>query len=280
MVTSTLTDRITAFPPAAESHGAADPGTRPHRRARGERPPTRCRAGATPDAARRRAGRAAPRPYDDRVHALVAKPAAQDGPGPGPGAAAAIARSRRPASSRSPGRRRSVTSRGNVPYYLATAFDADLPAAIIILGLTGISMQNWYYRGALDKLGIKFQVGQPKVSRARPRGPDTPTRVQARETLQRMAASIVEQITGDGQRLEILRRGGPGADRQPARRGQRGAEPAWWTRFGYRDEVYAAVRKEAGPDARCSSSAATTGPRCSPSGPALLCPNRVRARSH
>src|ERR1039457_4715943 len=51
-------------------------------------------------------------------------------------------------------------SPGNVPYYLATAFDRIYLQPSGDLGLTGISVQNWFYRGALDKLGVEYQVGR------------------------------------------------------------------------------------------------------------------------
>src|ERR1039458_6358664 len=51
-------------------------------------------------------------------------------------------------------------SPGNVPYYLATAFDRIYLQPSGDVGLTGISMENWFYRGTLDKLGIDFQVGR------------------------------------------------------------------------------------------------------------------------
>src|SRR5882762_9237629 len=50
-------------------------------------------------------------------------------------------------------------SPGNVPYYLATAFERIYLQPSGDLGLTGIAVQNWFYRGALDKLGVEFQVG-------------------------------------------------------------------------------------------------------------------------
>ena len=51
-------------------------------------------------------------------------------------------------------------SPGNVPYYLATAFSRIYLQPSGDLGLTGISVQNWFYRDALDRLGVQFQVGK------------------------------------------------------------------------------------------------------------------------
>ena len=96
-------------------------------------------------------------------------------------------------------------SPGNVPYYLATAFDRIYLQPSGDLGLTGISVQNWFYRGALDKLGVEVEVGargeyKSAAERLTERGFSPP----AREALHRVAASIVEQLTeAIAQRLEI-----------------------------------------------------------------------------
>ena len=49
---------------------------------------------------------------------------------------------------------------GNVPYYLATAFDTIYLQPSGDLGLTGIAMERFFLRGALDHLGIDFQVAK------------------------------------------------------------------------------------------------------------------------
>ena len=143
-------------------------------------------------------------------------------------------------------------SPGNVPYYLATAFDRIYLQPSGDLGLTGISVQNWFYRGALDKLGIEFQVGKrEEYKSAAERFTEQGFSGPAREELQRMAASIVEQITeAIAQRLEISAE----AARALIDGGPFMASEALDARLvdalGYRDEVYAAARKEAGPDAQ------------------------------
>jgi protease-4 len=143
-------------------------------------------------------------------------------------------------------------SPGNVPYYLATAFDRIYLQPSGDLGLTGISVRNWFYRGALDKLGIEFQVGKrEEYKSAAERFTEQGYSGPAREALQRMAASIVEQITeAIAQRLEIS----GVAARTLIDSGPFMASEALDARLvdalGYRDEVYAAVRKEAGPDAQ------------------------------
>ena len=142
-------------------------------------------------------------------------------------------------------------SPGNVPYYLATAFDRIYLQPSGDVGLTGISMENWFYRGTLDKLGLDFQVGKRhEYKSAAERLTEHGFTGPAREAMERLAASIVEQITeAIGQRLEIPAR----EARALIDRGPFLADEALDARLvdvlGYRDEVYAEVRKEAGPDA-------------------------------
>jgi len=50
-------------------------------------------------------------------------------------------------------------SAGNLPYYLATAFETVYMQPSGDLGLTGISMERVFLRGSLDKLGISMEVG-------------------------------------------------------------------------------------------------------------------------
>jgi len=146
-------------------------------------------------------------------------------------------------------------SPGNVPYYLATAFDQIYLQPSGDVGLTGISVQSWFYRSALDKLGVEFQVGKREeyksaAERLTERGFSEP----AREEVARMAASFVEQITeAIAQRLEIsagdaraLIDGGPYTASEAL-------EARLVDRLGYRDEVFDRVResvaKAAGADA-------------------------------
>ena len=142
-------------------------------------------------------------------------------------------------------------SPGNVPYYLATAFDRIYLQPSGDLGLTGISVQNWFYRGALDKLGVEVEVGaRGEYKSAAERLTEHGFSGPAREALQRVAASIVEQLTGAiAQRLEIS----PADARALVDRGPFVAGEALDTHLvdalGYRDEVYAAVHEAAGPDA-------------------------------
>jgi protease-4 len=142
-------------------------------------------------------------------------------------------------------------SPGNVPYYLATAFDRIYLQPSGDLGLTGISVQNWFYRGALDKLGVEFQVGaRGEYKSAAERLTEHGFSGPAREALQRLAASIVEQLAGAiAQRLEIPAQDARTLiDRGPFVAGE-ALDTGLVDALGYRDEVYAAVREAAGPDA-------------------------------
>ena len=142
-------------------------------------------------------------------------------------------------------------SPGNVPYYLATAFERIYLQPSGDLGLTGIAVQNWFYRGALDKLGVEVEVGaRGEYKSAAERLTEHGFSAPAREALQRVAASIVEQLTGAiAQRLELR----PADARALIDRGPFVAAEALDSRLvdalGYRDQVYAAVREDAGPDA-------------------------------
>src|SRR6516162_6521450 len=51
-------------------------------------------------------------------------------------------------------------SPGNAAYYLATAFDRIWLQPSGDVGLTGLSLEQWFYRGALDKLGLEYEVGK------------------------------------------------------------------------------------------------------------------------
>jgi len=142
-------------------------------------------------------------------------------------------------------------SQGNLPYYLATAFDEIYLQPSGSLGLTGIVVEQLFLRSALDKIGVSFEAAQREEYKtaAHPlteRGFTGP----AREANKRLAASIAEQLTS----AIAARRGKSPADaralldRGPFLPHQALAEGLVDV-VGYRDEVYAAVRKQAGPEA-------------------------------
>ena len=140
---------------------------------------------------------------------------------------------------------------GNVSYYLATAFDRIYLQPSGALGLTGVGVEQLFLHDALTKLGIGFESAKrheykSAADNLTERGFTGP----AREGAERLATSIAEQITG-----AIAERRGKSAEQARALldRGPFLAEDALAEglvdALGYRDEVYAEVRKEAGTDA-------------------------------
>ncbi len=142
-------------------------------------------------------------------------------------------------------------SAGNVPYYLATAFDAIYLQPSGDLGLTGLAVERTFLRGTLDLLGVQMQIGARHEYKSAPeqlteRGFSGP----AREATERISASVTEQLAAaiaerrgvSAERAAELINGGPYLAEQALSAGLVDA-------LGYRDEVYTAVRKRVGPDA-------------------------------
>ncbi len=139
-------------------------------------------------------------------------------------------------------------SPGNVPYDLATAFGRIWLQPSGDVGLTGISLENRFFRGTLDTLGVDFQVARRKEYKsAAERFTERKFSDPAREENQRLAASVIEQISeAIGQRLQV-----PPADaRALIDNGPFMASEALDARLvdalGYRDEVYEHVKDAAG----------------------------------
>ena len=142
-------------------------------------------------------------------------------------------------------------SAGNVPYYLATAFDTVYLQPSGDLGLTGIAMERLFLRGALDHLGVDVQVAKRhEYKSAAEQLTERSFSGPAREATQRLAESVVGQLT---EAISERRRIEPAEVRKLIDRGPFLAEQARQAglvdELGYRDEVYARVRKQAGPDA-------------------------------
>jgi protease-4 len=142
-------------------------------------------------------------------------------------------------------------SAGNLPYYLATAFSRIVMQPSGDLGLTGISVEHVFLRSAMDKLGVGYEVGKRHEYK---NAPDQFTEYgftgPAREANERLATSITGQIvTAIAGRLGI----GESEARALIDRGPFFASEALdlglVDALGYRDEVYAWVRKRAGRDA-------------------------------
>jgi protease-4 len=142
-------------------------------------------------------------------------------------------------------------SAGNVPYYLATAFDTIFLQPSGDLGLTGIALERFFLRGTLDHLGVDFQVAKrheykSAAEQFTERGFSGP----AREATERLAASVTSQLTeAIAERRQI-----PAAevrnliDRGPFLATQ-ARQAGLVDELGYRDEAYTAARKHAGQDA-------------------------------
>jgi protease-4 len=139
-------------------------------------------------------------------------------------------------------------SAGNVAYYLATAFDQVWLQPSGDLGLTGIAVERVFLREALDKVGAQFQVAKRhEYKSAAEQFTETGFSGPAREETERLTASITEQLTGAIAERRGLSRAtvselinrGPFLAKQALAEGLVDS-------LGYRDEVYAAVRRRAG----------------------------------
>ena len=141
-------------------------------------------------------------------------------------------------------------SSGNLPYLLATGFDRIYLQPSGDLGLTGVAVSHLFLREALDRAGVDYQVGKRREYKSAAemiteRGFTGP----AREATEQMTASISQQLVAG-----IARRGiSPEQARALIDRGPflaaEALELGLVDALGYRDEVYAAVRRKAGQDA-------------------------------
>jgi protease-4 len=143
-------------------------------------------------------------------------------------------------------------SAGNVPYYLATAFDTITLQPSGDLGLTGIAVERVFLRDALDKVGAQFQVAKrheykSAAEQVTERGFSGP----AREETERLTASITEQLA---EAIADRRKLAPERVSELINAGPYLAlaalESGLVDTLGYRDEVYASVRRHAGEGAQ------------------------------
>src|SRR5712691_4467525 len=142
-------------------------------------------------------------------------------------------------------------SAGNVPYYLATAFDTIYLQPSGDLGLTGIAVERVFLRDALDKIGVDFQVAKRhEFKSAAEQVTERGFSPSARQATERVTASITEQLT---EAISQRRRIAADETRKLVDRGPflaaQALDAGLVDALGYRDEVYAAVRKQAGRDA-------------------------------
>lgn len=139
---------------------------------------------------------------------------------------------------------------GNVHYYLATAFSKIYLQPSGDVGLTGISLEQWFYRDALDKAGLGFQVGKRhEYKTAADRFTEQSLTGPAREAAQRLAESLTSQLTeAVAERLRIPAEEARALiDRGPFLAGE-ALEAGLVDALGYRDQVYARAREAAGAD--------------------------------
>src|SRR5262249_51466136 len=139
-------------------------------------------------------------------------------------------------------------SAGNVPYYLATAFDTIYLQPSGDVGLTGLAVERLFLRGALDKLGVSMEIGaRHEYKSAAEQLTERKFSEPSRLAMERIAEAGTAQLTQAlAERSAItpdeaarLVNGGPYLAEQALAAGLVEA-------LGYRDEVYGAVRKEVG----------------------------------
>ena len=142
-------------------------------------------------------------------------------------------------------------SASNVQYYLATAFEKIWLQPSGDLGLTGIAVERIFLRGVLDRVGADFQVAKRhEFKSAAEQLTETGFSEPARQATQRLTASVTEQIVqAISERRGLSReRVSELIDAGPFLAARAQAE-GLVDQLGYRDEVYAEARKQAGRDA-------------------------------
>src|SRR2546430_12619046 len=103
---------------------------------------------------------------------------------------------------------------GNVPYYLATAFDRIYLQPSGSVGLTGIAVEQLFLHDALAKAGVAFQSGKRYEYKSAADNLTEPGLTgPTREAAERLAESIAEQLTA-----AIAERRGTTPEQTPARR--------------------------------------------------------------
>ncbi|GAA1550988.1 signal peptide peptidase SppA [Kribbella sancticallisti] len=139
-------------------------------------------------------------------------------------------------------------STGTVPYYLATAFDEIWVQPSGELGVTGVSVQATFVRGALDKAGVIPQFGKRREYKT---AVDTFTEKEmtgpAKEMAARLAESAYEQIV---EGIAVRRGLEPAKVRElvdsAPLSAEAGREAGLVDQLGYRSDVYTALEKSLG----------------------------------
>jgi protease IV len=140
---------------------------------------------------------------------------------------------------------------GNLPYYLATAFDKIYLQPSGSAGLTGLQIEQVFLHDALAKAGIDFQSAKRHEYKSAAdsfteRGFTGP----AREATERLTESITEQLTQAiaDRRNKTLQEAGELLARGPFL-AEEARDEGLVDALSYRDEVYEYVRARAGHDA-------------------------------
>src|SRR5215472_13433434 len=129
-------------------------------------------------------------------------------------------------------------SAGNMPYYLATAFETIYLQPSGDVGLTGLAVERVFLRGTLDKAGVSMEVGtRHEFKSAAEQLTEHGFSQAAREATTRIAESVAQRAKGSADEASTLINEGPYTAEQALASGLVDA-------LGYRDEVYAAVRKQ------------------------------------
>jgi protease-4 len=144
------------------------------------------------------------------------------------------------------------TGHGTVPYYLATAFERIYLQPSGDVGLTGVSLEEPFFKDALDKVGVAPRFAKrheyKTMANTFMERSYTP---EHQEMSHRLVISIGEQITAGVAEARGLTEDGVQEliDRGPLL-GSEALDAGLVDTLGYRDEVYAYVRAKSGRDAQ------------------------------
>lgn len=143
-------------------------------------------------------------------------------------------------------------SPGTVPYYLASAFERIClqPSGDVVI--TGVAIEEKFLRGALDKLNVRWEVGQRHEYKTAVNTFTQHGFTEAhREADERLTASLSEQIVSgiaEGRRLGVEEVRAL-VDRAPLLAGE-ALEAGLVDRLAYRDEIYTELYRHVGDDPR------------------------------
>ena len=138
------------------------------------------------------------------------------------------------------------TGRGTVPYYLAAALERVYLQPTGYLGVTGVALEEPFFRGALDKLGVAPRFGKRhEYKTAANSFVERKYTPEHEEMSRRLVTSVGEQIVAG------IAAGRDRTERQVRELIDRGPllaaealDAGLVDRLAYRDEVYADVRAE------------------------------------